>query len=355
MHSKSCLGLFLLLPLLGTPMAWAQQDSTTAQPDDNKIYLDVVVTRKSGPPVTGLQQQDFTLLDNKVQQPIRSFRALSGSPKPIEVLLVVDEVNTSYESVAYERNQIDKFLRANEGRLAYPTAIAFFTRTGMRTQKDFTSNGNALSAAFYQTSADLPPVRRATGYYGATERVQMSLNALGLLAEQEAPRPGRKVIIWISPGWPLLSSAGAELASDFGPKQDQKIFENIVSLSTQLRQARITLYSIDPLGTGDIGIRTTSYEMFLKGVSKPSQAHIGDLGLQVLATQSGGLALSSDNDLASLMQKCLDDTQAYYEISFDPPHAGRQDEYHHLEIHLAKPGLTVRTRQSYYAHPTSPD
>jgi len=36
------------------------------------IKLDVVVTEKSGPPVGGLQQQDFTVLDNKAPQTITS-------------------------------------------------------------------------------------------------------------------------------------------------------------------------------------------------------------------------------------------------------------------------------------------
>jgi hypothetical protein len=34
------------------------------------ICLDVVVTPKSGPPVSSLQQQDFIVLDNKVPQTI---------------------------------------------------------------------------------------------------------------------------------------------------------------------------------------------------------------------------------------------------------------------------------------------
>src|ERR1700722_8452956 len=40
-----------------------------------RISIDVVVTDKSGKPVPGLQQQDFTLLDDKQPQPILSFHA----------------------------------------------------------------------------------------------------------------------------------------------------------------------------------------------------------------------------------------------------------------------------------------
>jgi VWFA-related protein len=84
----------------------------------SRIDLDVVVTPKSGPAVAGLQQQDFTIFDNKVLQRITSFQARSGSQDPVHVILVIDAVNTAYQTIAYERGQIDKFLRANGGRLA---------------------------------------------------------------------------------------------------------------------------------------------------------------------------------------------------------------------------------------------
>ena len=173
------------------------------------------------------------------------------------------------------------------------------------------------------------------------------MKALGEIAIREADRPGRKLILWISPGWPLLSGPRIELTS----KQQDQLFATIVGLSTQLRQARITLYSIDPLGSGEGVGRTFYYQEFLKGVSKENQVVVGDLSLQVLATQSGGLALSSSNDVVSLLQQCMADTEAYYAISFDPAPADHRDEYHSLEIRLSKPGLTARTRQGYYAQP----
>ena len=37
---------------------------------------------------------------------------------------------------------------------------------------------------------------------------------------------------------------------------------------------------------------------------------------------------------------------------FDPAQSEKTDEYHQLEIRVAKTGLTARTRQGYYAHPT---
>jgi hypothetical protein len=74
----------------------------------------------------------------------------------------------------------------------------------------------------------------------------------------------------------------------------------------------------------------------------------------LIALQSGGLALNSSNNIASMVQECEAETP-YYEISFDPPPAKQRDEYHRLEIQLDKPGLTARTRQGYYAQPSPRD
>src|SRR4051812_44281125 len=44
-----------------------------------QIRLDVLVTDAAGQPVAGLEQRDFTLLDNNKPQEIRSFQAVDGS------------------------------------------------------------------------------------------------------------------------------------------------------------------------------------------------------------------------------------------------------------------------------------
>lgn len=342
------LGWFFLATLLCTAVASAQRNGPLTQPGSGRIYLDIVVTQKSGPPVPGLQQQDFTLLDNKAPQTITSSEAVTAREARLEVFLVIDAVNTDSGHLAYERTEIDKFLRAGGGHLAYSTALAVFADKGIHFVGSLSTDGNALSAALGGEVVGLRALGRS-GYFGATERLQLSLQALNELAASAAPFPGRNVIIWVSPGWPLLLGILPD------PKQQREIFTNIVALSTQLFQARATLYSVDPLSAADAVIRDSTYKAFLKGVSKPSQVYAGDLGLQVLAVQSGGLALQASNDIARLLQECLEDTAPYYEISFDPPRAARPDEYHNLEIKLAKPGLIARTRQGYYAQPLPRD
>src|SRR5580658_7709485 len=115
MRMDARLGCFLAAILLCTVAASAQQSDTSAPPAQSSprskpasaapkggMLLDVVVTAKSGPPVGDLQQQDFTVLDNKVPQTITSFKVVSGRDASIEVMLVLDAVNSVPHTVSLE-------------------------------------------------------------------------------------------------------------------------------------------------------------------------------------------------------------------------------------------------------------
>jgi VWFA-related protein len=339
---------FLLASVMLTSAMFAQQETIGPKPhEDGKIVLDVVVTPKNGQPVAELTQSQFTLLDNKAPQPITSFKPFAGNEAPVQVILLIDAVNTGYQSVAYERQQIDGFLKANGGRLAHPTTLAIFKDTDTQIQEGASTDGNALSADLANYTIGLRDIRRSAGFYGATDRFELSIKALQQLAAREATKPGRKIIIWVSPGWPLLSGPGVQLDR----KQQDGIFAQIVSLSTQLRQAHITLYNVDPIGASESILRTSYYQEFVKGISKPSQVDLGDLGLQVLAAQTGGLVLNSNNDITGQLQKVMDDTKAYYEITFDAAPSDQANQFHQIQVQVAQPGLVARTRNGYYSRP----
>ncbi len=314
------------------------------------MTLDVLVTDKAGKPVSGLQKQDFTLLDNKKTQKIEGFRAVQGvkSNDPVEVIVLIDSVNTAFTKVAFARDQIDKFLRRDNGELARPVSMAYLNESGLTFGNPPTRDGNAVATEVDQKLLGLRTFARREGIYAADELLTLSLNAVQQLIQHETQTPGRKLVIWISPGWPLLSGPGIDL--QMTAKQKQEIFNSVVSFSEGLERARITLNDVDPLGMTDAGgFRTFAYEEFLKGVKSPAQVEYGNLALQVLAVQSGGRVLNSGNDVTGEIAQCADDGNVFYEFSFALPEEGRA-EYHALEIKMAKKGLTAHARTGYYAH-----
>jgi VWFA-related protein len=335
------------------PVIARQETGSTGSaptPGNSRITLYVVANDKSGKPVAGLQQQDFTVLDNKQPQKIVSFEAVGPAKRTgsdLELVLVLDAVNTSFTRVAFAREQLDKFLRKDGGRLARRVSVAIFTDSGLDMQQAPSMDGNALAAYLDQRETGLRTLNRTQGFYGAADRSQLSLQAVGQLAEREMQRPGRKLVMWISPGWPLLSGPHVDLTA----KEQQEIFNTIVQLSTQLREAGIALYSVDPLGTSDRIGREFYYEQFLKGVKSPKQVYLGDLALQVLAVHSGGRVLNANNDIAAEMERCAQDASAYYVLSFDSPPADGPNEYHAVDVTIDQPQLKAQTVSGYYAQP----
>ncbi|MFZ1916361.1 MAG: VWA domain-containing protein [Terriglobales bacterium] len=332
----------------------AEPASAPPAATDRRITLDVQVTDKSGAPVRGLQKEDFTLLNDKQPQSIASFHAFDTQATPdtplSQIILVVDAVNTPRDANSTERSEVRKFLLQNGGKpLPWPVSLVLLSELGPKMQDAPSRDGNALAALYdqYQTGlrgANLTNAR----YWGALERFQISLKGLASIVEHEKTQPGRKLVIWLSSGWPMLEGAD----NRYTAKDAQGFFDSITSFSTQLRQARITLYSVDPVGVRNAGTSANSYyESFLKGVPNAKKASPADLALQVLAVQGGGRVFASSNSVASAIGDCVADAQSFYVLAFDAAKPDQPNEYHALELKVDKPGATARTRTGYYAQP----
>jgi VWFA-related protein len=301
------------------------------------LDLNAVVASKSGHPIADLTQNDFTLLDNNVPQSIASFRAL-GPQGFVHVILVIDAVNAPLTSIAYQRGELKKYLSAKGGQLANPTQLAFFTDSGFDFSDSFSTDGNELNTILSQHDISLRNIRRSS-QDELDARLRLSINALRSLLVHEASLPGRKIVLWISPGWPFWSDLRRR------EEHEQEIYSTVVELSTRMRQEQLVLYCVDPVRADDVG-RAFYYRDFLKPVTKPNQAQWGNLSLQVLAVQSGGLTLGGLNDVASMLRQCVADAKASYQLSFTP--SDNKGGYHNLELRVNRPGLTARTRQGYY-------
>ena len=316
---------------------------------DRRIHLDVVVRDASGQPVSGLQQSEFTVLDDDRAQPLGSFRALDGltAEPPVEVVLVLDTMNTSFQQMAAVRQGLERFLRQNGGHLAMPVSAIFLTDTGV-TANQATRDGNALAADIEKLPAPVHVINSAQGLDGLMLRFGRSVDALKQMTRYEASKPGRKLMIWVGGGWPMLSNGRYHMDS----RNQSSFFHSIVDFSTSLREVRVTLYGVIPLDL-DKGTEATAflYQNFMKGVEDAKQADAGNLSLQVLAEQSGGRAIGPTGDIYGSVVRCVADANAYYELSFDSAAASRVDVYRGLQVKLDKLGLTARTNTGYYAQP----
>ena len=358
--------------MLQTPTL-ASVSATTYDAEEGLIKLDVVVTDNLGKPISGMARKDFKLLDNGLPNKILTFHAYDGTSTgpdpPVKIILLVDTLNLPERLASYERREVERFLQQNGGRLAEPVSLVELSNMGVLTVGQPSANGNALAAEFAHNK-NLEWIRRVPGGLRGESLDSLfsepptlsALKALGDIATTERQRPGRKLLIWVGPGWGVGSGAYSDST---GPRQDT--FDTIEWFSTLLREARIALYSFS-VGETNADGRSLNYLSFLSGVKSVQQATFMHLNRKVLAVQTGGRVLEPSADLtggpvpaltdfkpnANLVlqiNSCVQEAATFYTLSFDPSHANRPDEYHDLKVQVDAPGLTTRTTTGYYDQP----
>jgi VWFA-related protein len=318
---------------------------------ERRITLDIEVADSTGKAVRGLAQNDFVVLDNGESRSLTSFQEMDGRsvPPPVEAILLLDAMNATFEDVGIMRQGIDAFLRQDGGRLPLPVSIVLLTDTGIKLNPP-SSNGLELARDLSKFETPIPILESPQGTSGAIDRVQRSLHALQVLYTYEASTPGRKLLLWMGPGWPLLVGPKTSTPSAANAR---RYYSWIVDMTTQLRRAHITVYSVAPLNLAhNNGQFTFLYQSFLKGVITPSQADSPDLGVQVLASHSGGLVLNKSGDLPSQIRRCLADGSSFYEVTFDATPGDEVGVYRSVDVTVDRPGATTRTNTAYYAGQT---
>jgi VWFA-related protein len=345
---------------------------------EHRIVLNVLVTDRSGKPVKGLKEEDFSLLDRGQPQTVSSFRTVEGSRGlvPARVVLMLDTVNNSPRGITNDRKGIEQFLKQSQARLTFPISIAILSGSGTRVlqpsqdrdvllgelrmetkdvhQFDCTDAGGGSEQVFTTINLGtgttildgLHPDQKSGCL---NQRFQRSVSALKIFATEQEDVPGRVILIWIGSGWPLLLNP--EFRED-STALKRNLFDNLVLVSTALREAQVTLDAVfSPDLYRKVELRSDHDNTFFNGVPREDQVTASSLGLQVLAHQSGGQILTESKDLGDEIAKCLDDAEWYYALSFDSPPATKPGEFHSLQVNVNKPGLTVRTSTGYYAQP----
>ncbi len=331
------------------PSAPAIPPQVTAQPttpmlDEGKglIHLDVSATTPDGEPVSGLNREDFELLDEGFREKILSFHAFSEQstgPEPlVRVILLLDTLCRGYSSCMSNADAlraqagIETFLRQNNGHLNQPVSVFGISDDGLWTLTHHDStDGNSLAL-------DLSSGKRTV-----LNRRSDALRALAIIATAQRRKRGRKVMLWIGPG----CGKGSGIFPTNG-SEGQKTFDPIYWFTTLFREARM---SIDELSVDQEGACEPGYQLYLNGPRTVHDASDRFLYKKALAIQSGGSVANDSSDLVGEIIRCQRRALSFYTLSFDPLIAHQPHEYHSLQVRVNRPGLIVRTNTGYYDQP----
>lgn len=387
--------LSLFLFLCSAALTYSQQTAPpsatgTSQPPQNSptgtvlkrtsraVVLDVVVIDKAGHPIPGLSAQDFSLFEDGRAQAIASFEdsansSVAGSslvahaspsvhissrgttlpsPEVATVILLIDEMNTSFKDLAYARYSMGKLLRRNNGQLPQPTALLALTNKGLVVLHDSTRDGNALWTALDRHNPEIP-WRLKGGVYGASERLNISLGALERIAAAGEGARVRRNVVWISPGLPILSGI------DITAESREQAFAAIRKLSDELLHARVAVYTVDPRGVPEAsGLSTLSSASpstfsaaYFQILSQSNNPAFGDLALKHFAKETGGKSFWGHNNIDAEVASSIAEGTTYYTLSYYPANSLFDGRFRKITATVNRPELTARTRDGYFAFP----
>lgn len=376
----ACAGLLALTALIAAAQHPTLKTRTKEEREreymaTRRITLNVQVTDNTGKPVTDLDARDFTLLDNHQPRRLAAFHPIDGEAlnDATQIVILLDAVNSPAPALEAEKNGIFKYLAQNHSALPYPTSFVLWSNGHLKATGT-TRDRNAVGRAFVSMTKNVhsnacgpvdASVIKAAGSADAETHgndspqsaeganclqvhFKDSLAALDGIAQQQLALGGRTILVWVGPGWPLLSDAEFDQMT---PKARKNYFDEIVNVLHDLRAAQVTLDAVAPRDPTRPEEKTIVSPHQPAGTSSPEGARPESLALSVLAPQTGGLVMASSSDVVADLIKFLDDADWYYALSFNPPPAQNGVELRSLEVKVNRPGLNVRTMIGYYTEP----
>jgi VWFA-related protein len=379
------------------------------------VLVNVVVHDKQGRPVTDLTKDDFVLLEESKPQKIDAFSVesripevqsnlslppntytnrLAGSSAAMRnvSLILLDSLNTNIQDQAYARQRLVKFLEQiqSQDRIA----IYSLSSAGVRIIHDFSNDASSLLAALrlyrerFSIEAEPPVlgVETLTPVIAASDdelndkvlkleefikdakqaiegpmvanRVMKTISVLEAIANSLARFQGRKNLIWVSAGFPLLwggetvgPTLGAITAGGNFTRQTDEV-------TRVLGNANITVYSVDARGL--IGALPRAGEQ--RSASSPglersrtsrtqpyADSTSGTNSLNVLAQNTGGRAFFNRNDVDRAIRDAVEDSHVSYTLGYYPMHGKWDGKFRAIKVKVNRPGMEIRARNGYFA------
>jgi len=315
-RSASCLAILsVVMIVFGACPGVSAQGVATIQVETHLIDTAVSVHDGDGRVVSGLTQEDFTVVEDGVPQKIRFFA--HDNELPLSIGLIIDESGSQEKFVKEHEKDIEAFLR----QVLEPNDQAFAVCFGnhLRLVSDSTSSSSAIMdgiRSFDKGNTDFPEIgpkeQRELGtalydaiYFGITEKLANI-------------HKRRKVLV--------VFSDGEENSSEHD-----------------------LLDAIEAAQNSDVMVYAIRYTDVKHG-KMDARDRYGMRVLDHLTGQSGGKTFDYHaTNLKKAFAEIAGDLRSLYQIAYQSTNPTRDGSYRKVVIQTTKPGLTVRARAGYYA------
>jgi VWFA-related protein len=321
------------------------------------VVLDMVVTDAKGNAVTNLARENFHVEEDGQPQNIQNFEPAGAhtldpqltidstadldrlAPRAPVNIIVLDEFNTRFEDMAFARYSLKKFLETQPAKLPAPTILIAVNLEKFTVVHDYTQNKDELIEALEHHLVAYPWQMQQGAWVG--ERYATAFLTMRRVAEAVRGHPGHKNMIWIGRGFPSLDYARLTVQG-----QDQ-LKNSVRSCVMMLRNARITLYTVDPAG---LMVNPEEYG----GGRFADDPFGGNYQFDRMARSTGGGSLYGRNDVDAEIGTAIHDGASFYTLTYRPNNPVSPDDkkFRKIKVTVDRPDLKVTTREGYF--PSSP-
>ena len=360
---------WMVLLLVGVAGAQVQQPSAqqpgpvgegpraTLQVTTQNVVLDVVVNDSKGKPVTGLKAGDFTVYEDKAAQTLVAFTEVTpeiSKAGAIEVgstaeldrkepdapvsIVVIDEMSLNTMDLAFAEYSLTRYLKGQGDRLDQPTMLIAANSKQVTVLRDYTTSRKEILDAVKHHSTDYNVLARGQVASWQAEQASAAVGTLISVAEATAGHRGHKNMIWIGRGFPPIDLGNVT-------DEDKASFERAMkSCMRLLRESRVTLYTVDPVGTSG------NFETNVAGNKYAEDPFGGEAGFDTIAVTSGGQAMHGRNDVDKMVDESVRDGEFFYTLSYRPVvQSDTAKAYRKIRVVMKDPNLVATTREGYFA------
>ncbi len=326
-----------------------------------EINTPVTVRDSSGKMLLNLQQSDFRVLDNGLEQKLTHFD-MGGDP--LSVVILLQSSSRIEPLLPGMRKTGILFTQQILGPDGEAAVVSF--SDSIDKLLDFSRDADRIEKTFTQLKVGTSGSKLYDAMAVGVEMLSGRGEAPGGTAAPPVPKPRRRVLIVLSEATDAGSSA--KLGEVLRHAQLAGVTIYSVGLSTTRAELqaepRRTAPQISPPGTFPLPpqpgtVQTPESEAARQGnidllaLAVWAVSHIEnqvkDHALEVAATATGGMHLSTFKDRS--IEKAIDEIggelHAQYSLSYSP---GRPNDYgyHQIEVRVKGTHLNVRARPGYY-------
>jgi VWFA-related protein len=410
------LGLFLVMSTEGAQNP--SEPTSTLSSRTELVSVPVIVTDNSGAHIRGLKKEDFSVLEEGVEQPVAVFEevhAQKTAQPPAVVptdqfsnlhaddpanrqltIVVIDMLNTPVSDQVHAKDQIVKYL-TEPGTAGQPVSILALNRTGVKLIHHFTRDRKELTAALNSVQRSQQPVtedpsealltngtdklskilqsfgefqvggEQAALSFDRRRVISITLDGMRQIAQAYMGYPGRKTLIWASGGFPFaLTEATMALKEGIAPVDTPANMQPLYERTwAALNRAQISVYPVDVHGLGDLpGPATAPVKKPLPDPFTHGQWLHAETNatFEAFAKATAGRAYLNQNDLQRAMHQAVDDSSSYYLLGYYLRREDKKEGWRKLHVSVHRDGVHVLARTGFFmtlptskSEDTSPD